>query len=104
MPSPQALYQAQTIEYSLLHHTKMDGPVIGTYMDQPIAEAVIDESGRRYVYAGLAPRRRGGRFDTEALRPGEFILQPGLIYRGEFAARSQKGRLVFSLLKRGKTT
>ncbi|HWA80756.1 MAG TPA: hypothetical protein VG848_10670 [Acetobacteraceae bacterium] len=103
MPSPRALSQAQTIEYSLLHHTTMDGPVIGTYMDQPIAEAVIDETGRRYVYAGLVPRGRGGRFDTGALRPGEFILQPGLIYRGEFAASSQRGWLAVSLRKGGKT-
>jgi hypothetical protein len=33
------------------------------------------------TYAGVAPRRLDGEFDIDALRPGEFIVKPGLIYR-----------------------
>ncbi|HUA78019.1 MAG TPA: hypothetical protein VMA86_10130 [Acetobacteraceae bacterium] len=90
MPLLQPLSSPEAIEYSLLHHAKADGPVIGTYMDHPIAEAVIDESGKRFVYAGLAPRKRGGRLDVEALGPGEFILRPGLVYRCNLNIQSSR--------------
>jgi hypothetical protein len=69
------------IEYSILQGAEPAGPIIGNYADKGFAEFVRDEYGRLFVYAGLAPRRRDGRFNDEALKPGEFIVLPGLIYR-----------------------
>jgi hypothetical protein len=62
---------------------KPDGPVVGFYADQPIAEAVVDYFGRRFVYAGVAPRSFNGRYDFGALGPGEWIVEPGLVYSYE---------------------
>jgi hypothetical protein len=69
------------IEYSMLHNVKPVGASIGYYADREIPESVVDEFGRRFVYAGVAPRRRNGVFDVDALATGEFIVRPGLIYR-----------------------
>ncbi len=64
------------------------GPVIGPYGGVEIAEAVIDTFGRRFVYVGIAPRQQNGRFDDQALGPGEFILKPGLVYRHDKASKA----------------
>jgi hypothetical protein len=64
-----------------------DGPVLGSYANQPIAEAVVDCFGRRFVYAGVAPRRHNGRYDFGALAPGEWIVEPGLVYSGDGTSR-----------------
>ncbi len=69
------------IEYSILHAPRPVGATIGTFHGEEISEAVMDEFGRLYRYAGVAPLRMDGRFDDEALQPGEFIVQPGLVYR-----------------------
>jgi hypothetical protein len=69
------------IEWSMVHNVKATGPCIGYYADREIADSVVDELGRRFVYAGVAPRKQNGKFDVDALAAGEFILQPGLIYR-----------------------
>jgi len=74
----------------LLHNPAPDGPVLGTYGGKPIASAVIDEFGRRYVYAGVSPRRRDGRIDEDALRLGEWVTDSGLIYRCESEARHRQ--------------
>jgi hypothetical protein len=42
---------------------------------------VVDASGHRYRFAGVAPRAADGRIDVEGLRTGEWIVQPGLVYR-----------------------
>jgi hypothetical protein len=83
MPGTFDLIQQRPIEYSMLFNAKPSGISVGYYLDRPISEAVIDEFGRRFVFAGIAPRRFDGQFDTDALRPGEFIVEPGLIYRLE---------------------
>ena len=70
----------------LLHNPAPDGPVLGTYGGKPIASAVIDEFGRRYVYAGVSPRRRDGRIDEDALQLGEWMTESGLIYRWDSEA------------------
>ncbi len=57
------------------------GNDIAEYDGTPVAEAVIDGFGRRFVYAGIAPRGRDGRPDVTALRPYEFLVAPGIIYR-----------------------
>jgi hypothetical protein len=53
---------------------------VGYLADCPIPGAVRDQTGHRYSYDGLAPRDSGGRFDVESLRPGEWIVEPGLVY------------------------
>jgi hypothetical protein len=73
--------QGSPIEYSLLHNVKPIGPSMGFYADREIPESVLDELGRRFVYARVAPRKWNGVFDVEALAAGEFIVPPGLIYR-----------------------
>lgn len=69
------------IEYSILVDPKPAGPTIGNYAERAFSEFVRDAFGRLFVYAGIAPRRSDGQFDDGALRPGEFIVPPGLIYR-----------------------
>jgi hypothetical protein len=71
------------VDYYILHHAEPAGPVIGHYAGREIRAYVIDDLKRRYVYAGVALRLWNGQFDTRALRDGEFILQPGLVYRLE---------------------
>ena len=65
----------------LLQHPRPDGPLLGYYGGEPIAAAVVDDFGRRYVYAGVGPRRRDGRLDEDLLEPGEWLTESGLIYR-----------------------
>ncbi len=80
---------ARPIEYSILHHTKPAGPLIGRFADQEFTEFVRDEFGRLFVYSGVAPRRSNGQFNDDALGPGEFIVRPGLIYRYKGKARQR---------------
>lgn len=56
------------------------GQVIGYLGGEPIPGTVVDTQGQRYRYAGLAPRRSDGEIDIAALRPDEWIVNPGLIY------------------------
>jgi hypothetical protein len=78
---PLASYsRRRPVEYSILHDAKPAGPPIGTYAGREIAASVIDGRGELYVYAGVAPRRMNGQFNDDALHPGEFIVQPGLVY------------------------
>lgn len=72
--------KARPVEYFLLVEPRADGPVIGLYWDQPIAASVIDAYGERYAYAGIAPRLRSGTYDVEALKQGEWLVEPGLVY------------------------
>lgn len=67
-------------EYFILANLRSDGPVVGHLAGKPIHAAVIDQDGKRYRFTGVMPRARNGRFAVENLRPGEWIVQPGLIY------------------------
>jgi hypothetical protein len=67
-------------EYFILVNLQFEGMVIGHLAGQPIPETVVDASGLRYRYVGVAPRDSDGRFDVESLRTGEWIVQPGLVY------------------------
>jgi hypothetical protein len=81
---PVAVFgHARPIEYSILHDVKPTGPSLGVYNESEIPDSVVDDCGRRFVYVGVAPRRWNGQFDGDTLRPGEFILRPGLVYRIE---------------------
>lgn len=68
------------VEYFVLANLKNKGAVIGRLADHPISEALVDGQGSSYRYVGVAPRGIDGRYDVEALRPGEWIVQPGLVY------------------------
>ena len=72
---------ARPVEYSILVKPRADGPVLGFYAGHAIAAAVIDYFGRRYTYAGIAPRLVNGRYDIDSLRQGEWIVEPGLVYQ-----------------------
>lgn len=76
------------LEYFLLHDAKPTGPSVGIYANSDIPASVADDFGRRYTFAGVAPRRTNGDFDLDALRAGEFILKPGLVYRMEHLPQS----------------
>lgn len=85
-------------DYAMLCHISGAGSLIGSYRDQPIWEQVIDEFGRVFDYLGLAPCRRDGSVDVDALGPGEFVLPPGLLYlcaetRAKAAARQGAGEV-----------
>jgi hypothetical protein len=69
------------LDYYLLVEPHPDGPILGSYAGHPIAEGMIDGYGARYTFVGIAPRLRGGSYDSEALLPGEWLVEPGLVYR-----------------------
>lgn len=77
-----ALQQDHT-DYHLVFEPRPDGPTIGFYGEHPIAAAIVDHFGRRFVYDGIAPRKRDGKYDIKALRPGEWVAEPGLVYHIE---------------------
>ena len=68
------------IESFVLNQPRAAGALVGYFGDHPFADMVVDPFGRRYRYVGVAPRRRDGTYDLEALRSGEWIVEPGLIY------------------------
>jgi hypothetical protein len=72
---------AARLQSPLLSDTRADGPVVGYCDGQPIAEAIMDRLGRRYVFAGVVTCQRDGAFDLTTLAAGEWLIQPGLIYR-----------------------
>lgn len=74
-------YHAHVLEYAVLYNTTPEGPVIGRLDGCEFSEFVLDEFGRRFAYSGVAPRLSNGQFDDEALKDGEFIVPPGLIYK-----------------------
>jgi hypothetical protein len=77
--------QPRPVEYYRLIGPHPDGPVLGVYAGRPIPAAVRDADGRRYVYAGVAPRRLNGHYDLDALRTDEWLVEPGLVYAGDRA-------------------
>ncbi len=82
--------RAHTLEYSMLHNIKPEGPVIGRLDGREFSEFIQDEFGRIFSYSGVAPRRSNGQFDDAALKDGEFIVQPGLIYK--YRGKAEKRR------------
>ena len=80
MPRFDARYK-ECADYHLIVDPRPEGPTVGIYADCPFSESVADYFGRHFTYAGIAPRRRNGQYDLAALRTGEFIVEPGLLYR-----------------------
>lgn len=77
-------------EYFVLADLREQGAIIGQLAGHPIADTVVDARGLRYHFVGVAPRDRTGRFDVEALRAGEWIVQPGLVYAADGKAPPSK--------------
>ncbi len=67
-------------EYFILTNLSHEGEIIGRLADHLISETVVDVYGSSYRYVGVAPRGADRHYDVEALRPGEWIVQPGLVY------------------------
>jgi len=67
-------------EYFILSDLRSEGATIGHLADKPIVETVVDANGHWYRYVGVALRVPDGRFDVDALRSGEWIVRPGLVY------------------------
>jgi hypothetical protein len=82
--------QRMPTEYFVLANLREKGKIIGRLADHPIADIVVDASGLQYRFVGVAPRDRSGRFDVEALRTGEWIVQPGLVYAVDSKAPSSR--------------
>lgn len=75
------MIRPREVEFSIVHGAKPTGRTIGQFAGQKISETVCDDFGHLLIFAGVAPRRLDGEFDLDALRPGEFIVKPGLIYK-----------------------
>jgi hypothetical protein len=73
--------QRRPADFAMLFDVTPIGPTVGFYRGRAIAESVMDRFGRRFSYAGVAPRCRNGQLDVEALNRGEFVVRPGLVYR-----------------------
>ncbi|CDX49128.1 conserved hypothetical protein [Mesorhizobium plurifarium] len=78
------------IEYYILRIAEPTAPepgtdniIIGYLADQPIFATVADSTGTCYRYVGLAARLSDGRYDVRSLSPGEWIVEPGLVYSSE---------------------
>ena len=65
-------------EYFILSDLRTEGATIGHLADNPIVETVIDASGHRYRYVGVASRAADGRFDVDALQQANGSFAPGL--------------------------
>jgi hypothetical protein len=72
---------SNTADYLVVADPRSEGPILGKYGENNIAATVVDCFGRRYDYVGVATRRPSGRYDADALQPGEWIVEPGLVYR-----------------------
>lgn len=76
------------IEYYVLRLADPAAPPVGSVVagylaGRPILATVQDSAGSRYRYVGLATRLCDGRYDVQSLSAGEWIVEPGLIYRSE---------------------
>ena len=71
------------VEYFILTGVSLKGDIVGTVDGRPVLEFAIDEVGKRYRFVGVAPRLPGGRYDVLALKQGEWIVEPGLVYAAE---------------------
>lgn len=80
-PQYSAFDGRRRAEFFMLRAVVRAGPVIGRYAGAEIYQSIVDEWGRRYIFVGIATIRSEGDYDCDALRTGEFILAPGLVYR-----------------------
>ena len=76
--------------YSIMVEPRPAGATIGLYRGLPIAERVVDQFDRRFTFAGIIGRRRDGQYDVNALKPGQFVVEPGLVYDLEVGEGREK--------------
>jgi hypothetical protein len=76
--------------YSIMVEPRPVGATIGLYRGLPIAERVVDLFNRRYSFVGVIGRRRDGQYDVDALKPGQFVVEPGLVYSLENPVRRER--------------
>ena len=79
--------------YSIMVEPRPAGATIGLYRGLPIAERVVDLFNRRYTFVGVIGRRRDGQYDVDALKPGQFVVEPGLVYGLETPVRRNEPRV-----------
>jgi len=79
-----------SVVYHMIVEPRSAGSTIGYISGIPITEVVTDLFGRRFTYAGAAPRKGNGTYDVDSLRSGEFIVEPGLLYRLESGKRATR--------------
>ena len=84
--------QRRPVEYFMLMNPRAEGPSLGTFAGRPIPATMVDEFGERYAYAGVAPRLRDGRYDVDAVGKDEWLVEPGLVYRGNVEASGRRGK------------
>jgi hypothetical protein len=88
-----AMHRSRPLDYFMLQEPHGEGPRVGTFAGEAIPEGMTDCFGQHYRFAGIAPRLQDGRYDVDALRPGEWLVEPGLIYASEPKFRHSKWRL-----------
>ena len=88
--SKSASYNRRPLDYFMLQEPHGEGPLVGTFAGQAIFERMTDYLGQHYRFAGIAPRLPSGRYDVDALRPGEWLVEPGLIYAHESSPRRRR--------------
>ena len=79
----RATNRNRPVDYFMLQEPHGEGPLVGTFAGQEISESMTDYLGQHYRFVGIAPRLQDGRYDVDALRPGEWLVEPGLIYANE---------------------
>ena len=75
--------RSRPVDYFMLQEPQGEGSVVGIFAGQAISECMTDYLGARYRFSGIAPRLADGRYDVDALQPGEWLVEPGLIYASE---------------------
>ena len=83
--------------YSIMVEPRPAGVTIGLYRGLPIAERVVDQFDRRFTFAGIIGRRRDGQYDVNALKPGQFVVEPGLVYDLEVGEGREKQEVLAEL-------
>ena len=76
--------------YSIMVEPRPAGATIGLYRGLPIAERVVDQFDRCFTYVGVIGRRGDGQYDVNALKPGQFVVEPGLVYDLEVGEGREK--------------
>ena len=84
--------------YSIMVEPRPAGATIGLYRGLPIAERVVDLFDRRYSFVGVIGRRRDGQYDVDALKPGQFVVEPGLVYDLETGEGREKQEIQAELV------
>jgi hypothetical protein len=70
----------RTDSYNIMVEPRPAGTTLGLYRGLPIAERVVDLFDRRFTFVGVIGRQSDGQYDVNALKPGQFVVEPGLVY------------------------